>query len=144
MRGVVADENYGGQLERVQRVLLSPFWRDMWLSYGLTIETFHALGLGPKTNDRVVWERCQAERLILFTGNRNAHGPDSLELAIRAGPADALPVFTVADGDRLMRDFDFAKSVASDMMDTIDDLTFRPETILGSGRIYLPQEIRSV
>lgn len=143
MRGLLADANFVGQVERLGQILRSPAWAELWNSYDLAVETFAGLGLDPDEKDRAVWERCQAEGLILVTGNRNADGPDSLELAIRDGPDDALPVFTIADGGRVMSDSAFARLIASDLMDAIDDLTYRPDTMLGSGRVYLPRNVRS-
>lgn len=139
MNGLLADANFEGQTERLMQVLRSPEWLDLWLSYGLTVQTLGDLGLDNSTDDRTVWKRCQAEGLILLTGNRNDEGDDSLEAVIRDGPPDALPVFTVANGRRIMEDTAFARDVALAMLDAVDDLTYRPETILGSGRIYLPR-----
>jgi hypothetical protein len=142
VRGLLADANFVGQVERLVQILRSPAWVELWESYDLVVETFAGLSIDPEAKDREVWERCQAEGLILITGNRNADGPDSLEMVIRDGPEDALPVFTIADGGRIMSDFAFAQVVASALMDAIDDLTCRPETILGAGRVYLPRNIR--
>jgi hypothetical protein len=139
VRGLLADVNFAGQLDRLMDVLLSPEWIGFWNDCGLVIETFADLGLDPESNDRVVWERCQAERLLLITGNRNDDGQNSLEAAVRGGPPDALPVLTVSDPGRVIRDGPYARAVALALLEVVTDIIRRPETVLGSGRVYLPK-----
>lgn len=139
MRGLLADANFEGQLDRLLDVLRSPEWLAFWLDAGFEVETFAGLGLAPETKDRVVWDRCQAEGLILVTGNRNADGADSLENAIRDGGPESLPVFTVSNGRRVVEDGAYARAAALTMLEAVYDLIRRPETILGSGRVYLPK-----
>ena len=140
MKGILADVNFQGHLGRLTFIMHGPAWLDLWTSLGLKIVTFHDLGLHPKTRDRIVWNRCQVERLVLLTDNRNDDGPDSLEAAIRDGPPDALPVFTIGDSQRVLEDDGYARLVVNDLMDYLDDLVARPEALLGAGRLYLPKE----
>lgn len=139
MRGLLADVNFGGQLGRLLAVLQSPEWVKYWTDSGLVVETFADLSLDPETNDRVVWQRCQAEMLLLITGNRNDDGPDSLEAAIRDGPPDALPVLTVSNPGRVIGDGAYARTVAVTLLEVVTDVVRRPELVLGTGRIYLPK-----
>ncbi|MBO0720831.1 MAG: DUF5615 family PIN-like protein [Blastocatellia bacterium] len=41
--------------------------------------TMHDVGLAAETDDRDVWRFCQANSLILLTGNRNKEDDTSLE-----------------------------------------------------------------
>ena len=139
MKGLVADANFSGHLERLVVIFELPDWEPFWRDLSLAITDFETLGLTPDADDRTVWERCQAEQLILLTCNRNDDGPDSLEAAIRDGPPSALPVVTGADGQRLMLDAEYARVVAVQLMDYLLDLRGQPETLLGAGRLYLPK-----
>lgn len=139
MKGLVADANFFGHLERLVAIIESPDWEPFWRDLSLTITDFGTLGLAQDTDDRTVWQQCQAEQLVLLTCNRNDDGPDSLEAAIRDGPPTALPVFTIADGQRLMLDADYARAVAVQLLDYLIDLRARPEMLLGAGRLYLPK-----
>ena len=78
---------------------------------------------------------CQRQGIVLITGNRNAEGPESLEITIRNenGP-DCLPVLTIADRDRLMRDREYAESVLERLLETVIDL----KVLRGAGRLFLP------
>jgi hypothetical protein len=139
VRGLIADINFRGHLDRLVYILESEFWRDLWHDFNLEVETFTALGLHEKTTDRIVWERCQEEGLILFTGNRNDDGPDSLEATLRSADANTLPVITVGTARRILEDTSYAQLIVSELMDLLDDLENRPEAVLGSGRIFLPR-----
>ena len=51
----------------------------------------------------------------MITGNRNDESPDSLEATIRnENQPDSLPVITIADSDRVLRDRLYAEKVADD------------------------------
>ena len=69
VRGLLADENLGGQLgyllERFEKLGLLPYVR----AAGVRFESFEALGLPVGTDDRTVWRRCQREGWILWTDN---------------------------------------------------------------------------
>jgi hypothetical protein len=140
VKGLIADVNFEGQLGRLIYILESEFWRDLWGSFDLTVESFESLRLDRKTKDRIVWTRCQSEGLILVTGNRNDDGPDSLEATLKSAGPETLPVITVGDGQRLMDDAAYAERIASQLMDLLDDLDSRPESVLGTGRIFLPRK----
>jgi hypothetical protein len=141
VRGLIADVNFQSQLDRLTYILESDFWYDLWHGFDLVIESFAALGLHPETADRIVWERCQEEGLILLTGNRNDDGPDSLEATLRTAGPNSLPVVTLGNARRLLEDSTYAERVVSELMDFLDDLESRPEAVLGSGRIFLPRRL---
>jgi len=48
--------------------------------------------------------------------------------------ADALPVLTLADPDRIGRDTQYAESVAASLFDVLIDV----DVLRGTGRLYLP------
>jgi hypothetical protein len=72
---------------------------------------------------------------LLITGNRNAQGEESLEMNIRENrTSDSLPVFTISDPNRIMRDREYAERVAARLIEFLTDL----DRLAGSGRLYLP------
>jgi hypothetical protein len=99
------------------------------------VETFDRLGLCPASTDEEIWRLCQQRQIVLITGNRNAERVDSFELTIRReGTSDNLPVLTISDPDRLMKDQGYAIDVAERGLDYLQSL----ENLRGSGRLYLP------
>jgi hypothetical protein len=113
----------------------SPEWGDVWADQSCQIESFARLGIPPDTPDTQLWELCQQHEIVLVTGNRNAEGDDSLETTInRLGTPGSLPVITIADPHRLMRDRDYAERAAAQLLEYLLDL----ENLRGTGRLYVP------
>jgi len=82
-----------------------------------------------------VWEACQREQVILLTANRNDDGPDSLEATIQQHNTPAsLPVFTLANEQRVLRDRLYAEAVADRLLELLFDI----DSYRGTGRLYLP------
>ena len=80
--------------------------------------TFPTLGLPYNASDEVIWTTCQIEGLLLVSGNRNDDGPDSLEATIRnKNQPDSLPVVTISDTNRVLRDRVYAETVAEQLLD---------------------------
>ena len=135
MRGILADINVVGQRIALFSIWTSDTWRDLWNDLGLVVESFPTLGLSDDAPDSLVWRTCQREELVLITGNRNKKGPDSLEATIQGeNRPDSLPVITIGDADRVLRDRLYAEKVAERSLEkliAIDD--FR-----GAGRVYVP------
>jgi hypothetical protein len=135
MRGILADINVGRQRDAILAIWVSDGWRDLWSGLGLVVENFPGLGLSHDASDAVIWRTCQREGLVLVTGNRNRRGPDSLEAVIRdENQPDSLPVITIADADRVLRDRLYAERVAEGLLDYL----MRIEEVRGVGRLYVP------
>ncbi len=135
MRGILADNDVEGLVVLIHAIWLSDPWRDFWNDLGLSMQRLPDVGLSRSSPDAVVWRTCQEQRLVLVTGNRNAEVPDSLEMVIRSeNQPDSLPVVTLANPQRILRDRLYAETVAERLLEkliAIDD--FR-----GTGRIYVP------
>ncbi len=135
MRGILADINVGAQTDALLAIWTSDTWRDLWMDLGWSVASFATLGLPFNASDAVIWRACQKEELVLITANRNKRGQDSLEAVIRTeNQSDSLPVATIADANRVLRDRLYAERVAERLLEkliAIDD--FR-----GAGRIYVP------
>src|SRR5262245_54806439 len=93
-------------------------WVEFWDDLGLILLHFEDVGLLPEAGDQEVWLRCQAENLVLITDNRNHAGVDSLEAVIRAHNTPAsLPVFTIADVNKLNRSRAYAEQIVESLLD---------------------------
>lgn len=131
---IVGDNDVGGAVAVLRRLLESSengSWLDL---VGVTFADFKLLGLPRDAPDRAVWQTCQAADAVLITGNR-AGGPDSLDQVIRElSDNTSLPVLTIADPRRVLRDADYANSVALRLLDFLD----RIESLRGTGRLFMP------
>lgn len=135
MRGLLSDHNIHGQVAVLATILESPAWRELWSALQLTVLTFSHLGLDRESSDRTIWEICQQQQVILLTANRNNDGPDSLEATIQAlHQPDSLPVFTLADANRIMRSRDYAEQTAVRLLEYLLNI----DLVRGSGRLFLP------
>ena len=129
--GLIADADVRGPFRTLIAACHGPVWREIWHELRVGIFTFDDLGLPDHALDAQVWTACQSRGLILVTGNRNSSGPDSLEATIRTrGTASSLPVFTLADPKRILRDRGYAEDVAARMIERLMDI----EQSRGSGR----------
>lgn len=131
---IVADNDVGGAVLALRRIIESAAWAVLSAPLVLEFKTFADIGLGHNAPDLVVWTTCQQLGAVLITGNR-AGGADSLDEAIRqiSSPA-SLPVVTIGDADRLVREPSYAEAAALGLIDLLE----RIETLRGSGRLYIP------
>lgn len=135
MPRLLADVNVGGHLGAMLDICLGPYWRGLWLEMRVEILSLADLGLGPTASDAAVWAACQAHDVVLLTANRNKDGADSLESAIAEhGTADSLPVITIGDATRLMRDRAYREAAVERLIDILIDLNDHR----GAGRLYIP------
>jgi hypothetical protein len=135
VRGILADANNQGQVEVLVRLLQEDWRGEIWDAMGVVRATFADFGLSQEASDLEVWEACQKNQFVLITGNRNAKGTDSLEATIRTrNTPSSLPVLTISDGERLMRDREYAERVADRLLGYL----FEIDQHLGTGRLYLP------
>jgi hypothetical protein len=135
MPGMVPDNDILGHF----RVLLghheSPTWQDVWRRLEIAIHSFDSLGLLRTSSDREIWHKCQQEHVILITANRNDDGPDSLETTIRnSNTPESLPVFTLANADRIRLSSAYAEQVVERLLIVLMDL----DNFGGVGRVWLP------
>jgi len=135
MPTIMADHDVEGHLKVLMNIWLSSIWIDLWSELHCSVESFERLDIGDDTADSDVWRLCQEKEIVLVTGNRNAEGEESLEQTIRRlGTPDSLPVLTIGDPNRLMRDRLYAEEVAAQLLDYLRDI----DELRGTGRLYLP------
>jgi hypothetical protein len=135
VKGILSDVNVQGHVQFLTRILEGPAWQDVWAFLGLSLYTFRDLGLDPKVPDAILWQACQERQIVLLTANRNADGPDSLEVALRTqNQPESLPVFTFADADRILNSKEYAERVAERLLGYLIDI----DCYRGVGRLCLP------
>jgi len=131
---VLADNDVGGAVTVLRRILESGDYADWLEILGVGFTDFESLGLPRNATDRTVWQACQSAGVVLITGNR-AGGPGSLDQVIHEfSDETALPVLTVADQRRVSRDAAYAHACALRLLDFLE----RIESLRGTGRLYIP------
>jgi len=135
MPRIMADHSVEGHLHVLADIWSSPAWGDIWEAMECEIESFARLGIPQDAPDTDLWELCQEEEIVLVTGNRNAEGAESLENAMATlGTPQSLPVITIGDPDRLLRDRHYAQRAAAQLLEYLLDL----DNLRGAGRLYIP------
>src|SRR4030095_15210224 len=116
-------------------LLALDFRKELWEAMQWTTPTFTELGLPHGSSNAVVCDFCPQHQLVLVPANRNSDDAESLEVVIRTrNTADSLPVLTLADADRVLREKSYAERVADRLLEYAFDI----ERYRGTGRLYLP------
>jgi hypothetical protein len=132
---LLADANIKGHVARLVTRMKNESWREFWDYLNLRQVNFEDIGLDPAASDAVIWHKCQEQRILLLTNNRNDDGPESLEATIRAFNTPAsLPVFTIGDADSILSSSEYAERVADRLYRYLLEL----DNVLGTGRLFLP------
>ena len=135
MLRIMSDNDVRGHVGRLMDICETLPWAGLWRDLECVLCTFEDLNLAEDATDATVWQACQDGQILLITGNRNAEGPESLEITIRQqNRPDCLPVLTLADPDRIARDRAYASSVVERLFDILIDI----EVFRGAGRLFLP------
>lgn len=135
MQRLLSDHDVQGHVSRLMDICQTPPWVELWRELGCMLCTFEDFDLSENATDRTIWQTCQDNAILMITGNRNAEGPESLEMTIRQRNApNCLPVLTLADPDRIQRDRQYAEAVVERLFDILID----PDVLRGTGRLYLP------
>lgn len=93
------DNDIGGYCDALNGALRSIGWEEYQLVCFVNLDE---VGIESDAVDRQIWRECQAEGLLLLTGNRNQADPNSLEQTLREENTEtSLPVLTISDPQRL-------------------------------------------
>jgi hypothetical protein len=111
---------------------------DEWTEYadlvGVPFTEFEELGLPRDAPDRVVWQACQTAGVVLIPANR-AGDEHPLDETIRELSDDtSLPVITIADAQRLLRDRTYAEAAVARLLFYLETM----DNLRGTGRLYIP------
>lgn len=132
---LLVDANLDGHAALLEMRLGTDAWREFREYLDIQFRYFEQAGLNRMSADDVVWRLCQDNGYYLLTANRNLESEDSLEATIRReGTPDSLPVFTLADADRIYHSAAYLDDVADSLLDyLLNEANYR-----GVGRLYLP------
>lgn len=135
MPAIMADHDIEGQMQVLLRLLNSPAWRELWSELAIEVESFTSLGVPTNTPDVELWQLCQAQEIVLITGNRNEEHATSLEATIQnANTPESLPVLTIGEPQRILGSRTYAEDVVERLVEYLIDV----ENLRGTGRLYLP------
>jgi hypothetical protein len=135
MQRILSDHDVQGHVSRLMDMCQMPPWIDLWRELECVLCTFEEFDLSEDATDATIWQTCQDQDILMITGNRNAEGPELLEMTIRQrNTPNCLPVLTLADPDRIQRDRQYAAAVVERLFDILID----PGALRGTGRLYLP------
>lgn len=126
-------------IQRHVEVLFNRMQREPWIGFcdflDLRLVSFADAGLKTMDLDSVIWQWCQNQHAFLITNNRNDDGPDSLERTIsQFNTRSSVPVFTVADAERLRTDREYSDRVIWALLEYL----LAADELLGTGRLFLP------
>jgi hypothetical protein len=135
MPAIMADHDIEGQMQVLLRLLNAPPWRELWSELAIPVESFMSLGVPTNVPDVELWQVCQAQEIVLITGNRNQEDSASLEATIQtANTPESLPVLTIGEPQRILSSRTYAESVVERLVEYLIDV----ENLRGTGRLYLP------
>lgn len=135
MPGLVADVNIEGQVLVLIGILETAPWIDLWRELNMPVYALPDLNLSKHVSDLDLWLECQRRDIVLLTANRNLEGDDSLEATIRRlNTPSSLPVLTLSDAERILRDKQYARGMAESLLARLMEI----ESYRGTGRIYIP------
>jgi hypothetical protein len=131
---ILTDNDVIGAVRAFRRILESPEWVDLTATLELQFIELKDIELPTDAPDGAVWHRSQDVGALLITGNRSS-GEGSLDQTIveQAGP-ESLPVLTIGDPRRVIRDPVYARECAISLLDFVE----RIETLRGTGRLFIP------
>jgi hypothetical protein len=131
---ILTDNDVIDAIRAFQRISESPEWVDLTATLELQFIELQDVELPIDAPDGAVWQRSQDIGALLITGNRSS-GEGSLEQTIAelAGP-ESLPVLTIGDPRRVIRDAVYAHECAISLLDFVE----RIETLRGTGRLFIP------
>ncbi len=123
-------------LERHAVILSGSISNQGWLDWISTrFVTLEEMSLSVKSDDRVVWQFAQSNRMILLTANRRMKGKNSLEQVLRReNTATSLPVITLGDANRFLQDSDYREGCINRFL----EIVFYIENYMGVGRLFIP------
>lgn len=135
VKGILADVHMMPEVAALIAAMQREPWTEFWNHLGISLYRFEDIGLTPDATDLEIWQRCQAEELLLITNNRNEDSAGSLESAIEVfNTPRSLPVFTIANLPRFRTSGQYANAVLKQFYDYLLDI----DRVRGAGRLYLP------
>ncbi|NES19820.1 MAG: ACP S-malonyltransferase [Symploca sp. SIO3E6] len=128
---VLVDYNLNQEAILLSGSIASGGWLDL---VSIRLVTFVDIGLPKDSNDRVVWQFAQTNRMLLLTANRNAKGKDSLEEVMREdNTPTSFPIITIGDPSRVL-EYGYRESCVERLIEIVIDI----QNYMGVGRLFIP------
>ena len=129
----LSDHDCEGQARRILYSLHKLGYAE-WLEFEILF--FYDLGLPFNAKDEEVWRFCQENSYLLLTGNRTRKdGDESLHVVLnRLATKDSLPVITVGNPNRVIKDKTYSDACA----EAIARIILNIELYIGIPRLYIP------
>jgi hypothetical protein len=128
---ILVDYNLNRQAILLSGSLVNGGWLDL---VPIRFVNFAEIGLPADSNDRVVWQFAQANRMLLLTGNRNAKSQDSLEQVMRQENTPiSLPIITIANPERV-NEYNYREMCVEKLVEIVIDI----QDYMGTGRLFIP------
>jgi hypothetical protein len=129
---ILSDENCIGHVEALYSELQYEGYVDL---LEIKLLSWEEAGLEKGIDDETLWKFCQQHQYLLITGNRTGDDEEaSLEFVVRRLiEPTSLPVLTISNLKRIMRDRSYRIACAQRLADIIFEL----EIYRGITRIYL-------
>jgi hypothetical protein len=142
MRGLLADVHLQGHLPYLRSLIDELDLGSVLAELELELATFPDIPLDPSLDDRSLWNHCQREGWVLFTENRRADDPNSLQATLAdSWKPGCLPVLTLANKTRFEHSPAYAKLVATHVAEVLFDIQVGLGYISNDQpRIYVPRK----
>ncbi|HEX5444709.1 MAG TPA: hypothetical protein VFW87_12795 [Pirellulales bacterium] len=130
--------NVQGHTHYIRRLLEGMGLWSLLMESNIQFITLAELRLPYNIDDATLWRRCQDDRWVLFTDNRNRENNTSLQAAISSmsRPGD-LPVLTLSGKGKFERFAEYRQRVAIDIADLL--LGILDGEFCDRDRIYVPR-----
>ncbi len=126
------DYNLNGHALILYGVLSRSGWLDL---VPIQFINFSEIELPSNSNDRIVWQFAQKNKMILLTANRSMKEQDSLEQVIREeNTSNSLPVITIGNPDKILTESDYRERCIERLIEIVIDI----DIYMGARRIFIP------
>jgi hypothetical protein len=138
MKGMLADVNVQGHLNHLRHCLQAMDLWNMLDEVGIRFETLRDQGLASDLDDRSLWGFCQSNGWVLFTNDKNNNDANSLQATLDdSWYIGLLPVLTLSNQGRFVRDGFYTRRVANDLAGLLVDIK-QEIWPLNRPRIFIP------
>ena len=131
---ILTDNGVVGAVRVFRRILASSEWVGLTATLELAFMGLKDVELPADAPDVAVWQRSQEVGALLITGNRSSSEGSLDQTIAEQGSPESLPVLTIGDPRRVIRDPVYARECALSLLDFVD----RIETLRGTGRLFIP------
>jgi hypothetical protein len=109
---IATDNDMVGAVRVFRRILASPEWVELTATLEIEFIELKDVALPADASDIAVWQSSQEVGALLITGNRSSGEGSSDQTIAEQGSPESLPVLTIGDPRRVIRDPVYARECA--------------------------------